>query len=110
MQEYEQVRNNLIEMLEDLDDRLDKITNDVKHLEQPLDKDFAEQATQKENDEVIDALGNSARVKISKIKQAISRIDNGQYGQCVICGQAIKKARLDILPFSDKCIRCANDE
>ncbi len=107
MEEYKQIRESLIDMLEDLDDRLGKITDDVKHLEQPVAKDFAEQATETENDEVLDALGNITRDEMEKIKLAISRIDSGTYGICLSCGQAIKKDRLSAIPFSSQCIHCA---
>lgn len=107
MKEYEEVRSNLLNMLEDLDERLGKITDDVRHLDKPLDQDFSEQATETENDEVLDALGNAARNEVEKIKQAISRIDAGTYGICQVCGEPIKKERLAALPFANLCIRCA---
>ncbi|MBL6987882.1 MAG: TraR/DksA family transcriptional regulator [Methylobacter sp.] len=105
MNEYEQVRHNLIDMLEDLDDRLAKITHDVK---EPLDKDFEEQATQAENDEVLDNLGNAARTEIEMVKQAITRIDKGEYGLCEVCGQPISKERLKVIPYSSMCVKCAS--
>lgn len=105
MKEYEEVRHSLIDMLEDLDDRLAKITHDIK---EPLDKDFEEQATQAENDEVLDGLGNATRSEIEMVKQAISRIDTGQYGLCLVCGQPISKERLKAIPYSSMCIKCAS--
>ena len=109
MKEYEEVRNSLIAMLEELDDRLTKITDEVKHTNEPVAKDFAEQAVQVENDEVLDHLGNIARSEIEQVKQAIARIDTGDYGVCEICGEPIKKARLKVLPFTKLCIKCANE-
>lgn len=108
MKKYEEVRNNLAAMLDELNLRLDRITNNVKHSEVPLEKDFAEQATQNENDEVMDYLGNAARTEIEMIKQAIVRIDNGQYGICQVCGEPISKERLEALPYSNMCINCAS--
>ena len=108
MKEYDEVRDNLITMLEELDDRLAKITDDVKHLEEPLAKDFAEQATESENNEVLDSLGNATRSEILKVRQAITRIDAGDYGFCVVCGEPIRPERLKALPYTDKCIKCAN--
>lgn len=105
MKEYEEVRHSLIDMLEDLDDRLAKITHDVK---EPLDKDFEEQATQAENDEVLDSLGNAARTEIEMVKQAIARIDKGEYGLCQVCGNPISKERLKAVPYSSMCIKCAS--
>lgn len=103
--EYEAVRHSLIDMLEELDDKLAKITQDVK---EPLDRDFEEQATQVENDEVLDSLGNAARTEIEMVKQAISRIDKGQYGLCQVCGEPISKERLKVIPYSTMCIKCAS--
>ncbi|MGZ8162798.1 MAG: hypothetical protein ACXW0H_05375 [Methylobacter sp.] len=49
MKEYDEVRDKLIEMLEDLDDRLAKITSEAKHSEEHLEKDLAEQRGQTAN-------------------------------------------------------------
>ncbi len=108
MKEYEDVRSHLIEMLEELDDRLTKITADIKHENVPLEKDFEEMATQSENDEVLDYLGNAARMERERVKQAISRIDRGEYGICELCGEPIKKERLEAVPYSSMCVKCAS--
>lgn len=108
MNEYEEVKQTLCAMLEELNLRLARITNNVRHSDVPLEKDFAEQATQNENDEVMDYLGNSARTEIAMINQAIARIDNGQYGMCQVCDEPISKERLEALPYSSMCIKCAS--
>jgi RNA polymerase-binding protein DksA len=108
MKEYEEVRQTLCAMLEELNLRLDRITNNVRHSDVPLEKDFAEMATQNENNEVMDYLGNSAKTEIAMIKQAIARIDNGQYGMCQVCDEPISKERLEALPYSSMCIKCAS--
>ena len=110
MKEYREVRIQLIDMLEELDERLGKITDDVRHVDKPPEQDFSEQAVEAENDEVLDALGNAARDEVEKIKQAISRIDAGTYGICLICGEPIKKERLNALPYAYHCINCAQRE
>lgn len=107
MSEYQEVRSHLLGMLEELDDRLGKITDDVRHVDRPMEQDFSEQATENENDEVLDALGNAARDEVEKIKQAISRIDDGTYGICLMCSEPIKNARLLAIPYARLCIRCA---
>lgn len=108
MKEYEQVRSNLIEMLQELDERLTNITDDVKHTNVPLEKDFAEIATQSENDEVLDYLGNAARAERDRVQQAIARIDSGEYGICELCGEPIRKERLEAVPYSSMCVKCAS--
>ncbi|MDO9104509.1 MAG: TraR/DksA family transcriptional regulator [Methylovulum sp.] len=107
MKNYEEVKQTLCDMLEELNERLAKITDEVKHTDQPIEKDFAEQATQVENDQVLDYLGNAARVEAALIKQALARIDSGEYGICTACGEPIRAERLKALPYSHLCISCA---
>ena len=108
MKQYDETRNVLITMLEDLNNRLDNIIHDVRHDKTPLEHDFAEQATQNENNEVIDYLGNSARAEINQIKLAIANIDSGRYGICDVCAEPISKERLAAVPYTSQCIKCAS--
>jgi RNA polymerase-binding transcription factor DksA len=40
------------------------------------------------------------------IDEAMARIKAGTYGICENCGCAIPKVRLNVLPFTDSCVRC----
>jgi DnaK suppressor protein len=46
------------------------------------------------------------RKLLSKIKEAIERIDNGSYGICDDCGDDIAKERLEARPVTTYCIDC----
>lgn len=108
MTDYQPVRAQLVALLDELQHRLNRITQNIRHTDSPLEHDFAEQATQNENNEVMDYLGNSARTEISQIHHAIARIDTGEYGICLRCAEAISPARLAALPFTELCIDCAD--
>ena len=43
-----------------------------------------------------------------QISDALVRMDNGTYGTCETCGQAIALERLEALPFASQCIGCAS--
>jgi DnaK suppressor protein len=45
---------------------------------------------------------------LSKVQNALRRMDNGEYGLCESCGKAIPLERLDILPYSTLCVDCAS--
>ncbi len=107
MKDFGEVKNDLLGMLDELNERLEKITDDVRHTKEPPEKDFAERAIEMENDEVLDHLGNAARLEINQIKHALERIEQGLYGECSVCGEPINEERLKVLPYSDKCIHCA---
>jgi DnaK suppressor protein len=42
-----------------------------------------------------------------RIEAALKRIDTGDFGDCVVCGEAIERGRLAIDPTIPTCIRCA---
>jgi DnaK suppressor protein len=43
-----------------------------------------------------------------RIKATIARIDAGEYGYCVVCGEEIAPKRLAVDPTIATCIRCAS--
>jgi DnaK suppressor protein len=44
---------------------------------------------------------------LTLIEGALERIDGGSYGRCVECDGTIAKARLNAIPYTPVCIKCA---
>ncbi len=44
---------------------------------------------------------------LSRVTEALFRLDEGRYGHCNECGEEIEPARLRALPFAVECIDCA---
>ncbi len=44
---------------------------------------------------------------LSHIEAALERIDDGSYGQCLECAGVIPKPRLNALPYTPFCVKCA---
>jgi len=40
------------------------------------------------------------------IEEALRRIDRGEYGRCLQCGQEIPEKRLEVEPWARHCVRC----
>jgi DnaK suppressor protein len=53
------------------------------------------------------ALLRDARGKLAALDEALARLDTDDYGSCTRCGDAISPERLEALPGSAHCIRCA---
>lgn len=87
--------------------RIEAIKVDAGHKDEPVEKDFAEQVTQRENEDVLGALDQEARVQVQQIDRALERLRQGDYGICVECGARIAPARLQAVPFAELCIDCA---
>ena len=51
-------------------------------------------------------LANNARDMLNQIEFALTRIDDGTYGVCENCGNAIGKGRLQAFPRATLCVSC----
>lgn len=96
----EHYRQKLLALKREVSGRIDKIDRDIRH--EGMSADWTEQASERENDEVLESLGNSSEQALELIKFALLRIDEGHYFLCSECGADIPHARLDLLPFTDR--------
>jgi RNA polymerase-binding transcription factor DksA len=107
MSDWNEQRERLRERLGELERRIGRITNDLRHTDDPIEADFEEQATQRENEDVLGALDDAGRREVAAIRAALSRIETGRYGTCRRCGEAIASERLRVLPTALECVGCA---
>jgi RNA polymerase-binding transcription factor DksA len=63
--------------------------------------------TQRENDDVLGAISDSARSELQRLGQALRRLEQGCYGTCVRCGELIRPERLAVVPYAECCCACA---
>ena len=103
----EEFEKKLRELRAEYMKRRDAIHKDTWHLEEAVEKDFAEQVTQRENDDVLGALEDDAKQTVMKIDNALLRIAAGEYGICPECGEEISEQRLKAVPYAKYCVSCA---
>ncbi len=53
------------------------------------------------------ALRDRAARKVEDIKRALDKLAKGEYGFCEICGKPIEEERLELLPYTTLCSKCA---
>lgn len=94
----------LLARLKELDARLHDIEDE---LDSEHSKDWEDQAVEREGEEVLEQLGHSGQEEILRIRAALGRIREGDYGFCMRCGDEIAPARLDVLPEAPLCTACA---
>lgn len=46
-------------------------------------------------------------LELQKITAALARIEQGEFGDCLECGEAINPLRLELDPSAQHCVRCA---
>ncbi len=101
----EPFKKRLIELKAELTRRIRSIDKTIRH--EGMSADWSEQASERENDEVLESLGNNSEQELAMIKFALKRIDDGNYFYCEQCGDEIPLARLELLPFTAYCVDCA---
>lgn len=107
MTDYAEHEKRLHKLRDEMTSRINAIDRDMQHREQPVEKDFAEQATQLENDEVLNALKNEAKTVVQQIDKALLDIKEDVYGICNKCGNPVAEERLKAAPYVTLCIKCA---
>ncbi len=89
-----------------------ELTGHLDRIEQELDqtptKDLEDFSTERQGDEVLEALGHAELNEVKRIDLALGRIEAGTYGICVTCAEPISEARLALLPDTPVCKTCAS--
>jgi DnaK suppressor protein len=107
MQNTDAFKKQLEALKAELSQRVKKIDKDIRH--EGMSADWSEQAVERENDEVLESLGNAADEELLMINYALQRIENNTYFTCSECVGTIPRARLESLPFSSLCVSCAEN-
>lgn len=68
----------------------------------------ADMGTEVYMDEMQNSLKNREVDRLYNINHALDKIQNNTYGICDECGSKIEEERLDIIPESATCSKCAN--
>jgi len=97
-------KQQLMDRLAELSGRVVEIADD---LSAPLTGDWEEDSVERQSDEVLETLESNDEVEILQIESALARMDEGEYGVCVKCGERISEKRLDMLPATPFCRKCA---
>ena len=105
--ETDVVRERLLNRRDELRQRASEASAEARHEADPLSADFAEQVTQRENDDVLGAISSSARAELQQVEAALRRLAQGRYTTCSACGSDIEPERLAAVPYTDRCRACA---
>ncbi len=60
--------------------------------------------------EVIQRILDEAKLRLTRLKNALSRIEHPMFGICIECEEPIGSGRMQIRPESVRCVACANEQ
>lgn len=109
MKGYETIRRDLVKLRDNL---LKNMGASLKAERNPGDRevgDFYDDVDIEKDRQMVYTLGERERAKLNAINTALEKMEDGTYGQCEDCGEAINKKRLKIIPFAKFCISCQSE-
>ena len=99
-------RAQLLGTVEDLDAEAD-----VKNWrESGFDDDPADAGSASFERETAQSLSLHARNLLAQIDEALRRMEEGVFGDCIGCGMRIELERLEALPYTTQCMDCRRRE
>jgi len=99
-------RNRLLIRSAELRDRLVRVRRDLARVTEPLPKNFDDAAIVLENDEILEAIEETAEAELDHIHLALERMEAGTFALCEECGREIGADRLRAVPYANHCQPC----
>jgi RNA polymerase-binding protein DksA len=104
----EEEQQRLLEMIRDIEAEREEVRLTETSSDRSPDPNTAEGGSLAfEMEKELSILQNTRDI-LAKVEEALARIDEGTYGICDVCGEAIPVARLEALPYTKLCVKCAS--
>ena len=101
------IRATLEARLAVLLERATRIEAHEREIGREVPSDSEDRAQYREDDEVVERLGDMTASEIAEIRASLQRLEDGTYGKCGDCGAAIERSRLRAVMTSPWCGDCA---
>jgi DnaK suppressor protein len=69
-------------------------------------QDPADMAANAYTKELLFSMSANDRGLLELIDEALGRIEVGEYGECIHCGEPLQEKRLEAVPWARHCLRC----
>ena len=104
----EDEQKRLVEMIRDIEAEREEVRLTETSSDRSPDPNTAEGGSLAfEMEKELSILENTRDI-LAKVEDALTRIDEGTYGICDVCGESIPVARLEALPYTKMCVNCAS--
>jgi len=100
----QRIKKNLLGRKADMSDQLSKLSHEKVSDGQV--QDSADEALLLSMEKLQNSLQQTEMDELRLIENALTRIDKGEYGVCVDCGEQISERRLENFPYAARCIVC----
>ena len=102
----EQFKKRLEERQHELRRTVSRTEQDGRAADIEAAQDVADKAANSYNKEFLFHQSNTERQTLLMVENALDRIRQGSFGQCISCGEDINPKRLEAVPWTRHCIEC----
>ncbi|CEN89564.1 TraR/DksA C4-type zinc finger protein [Paraclostridium sordellii] len=110
-------KNNIIKLVSEMEDNT-LFGNSVQHTSEKFtsgelssyDNHLADMGTEVYMQEMQNSLTNHEKFKLNEIDNALYKMENGSYGKCENCNKCIDEERLEFIPETRLCAKCAKED
>jgi DnaK suppressor protein len=99
-------RKRLEERQQALRKTVSRTEEDGRIADQDTAQDIADRAASSYTKEFLFSQSNNDRQLLQMVETALLRIREGEFGECVSCGEEINAKRLEAVPWTRYCISC----
>ncbi|MGP5209275.1 MULTISPECIES: TraR/DksA C4-type zinc finger protein [Psychrobacter] len=105
--DLDHAKQSLLTLKEEYETRIDKIEDHIQNPQDDLNEHWEDQAISYRQNDMRQNLKSEAQQSLIYVENALSRIENGTYGECEVCGEPIEEQRLEALPYATLCMEHA---
>ncbi|HHO75363.1 MAG TPA: TraR/DksA family transcriptional regulator [Deltaproteobacteria bacterium] len=104
-----EIKDILVEMKQEILKNLDERIKSNDMSEHREIGDIFDDADLEQSREFNLLLTTRERQKLDQIENALSKLDQGEYGYCEDCEESIPVGRLKAMPFATLCVKCKSE-
>jgi DnaK suppressor protein len=99
-------REKLVQKKQEMLEAYAKNMNHGREADEEGAQDIADKAANSYTKEFLFSLSSSERDVLQLVDEALTRIDDDNYGVCVVCEDEMDRKRLEAVPWAKRCIGC----
>ena len=105
--DFDHAKRELLKLQEEYQTRIDNIEDHIQNPQDDLNEHWDDQAISYRQNDMRKNLLAEAKQSLVYVNNALSRIEDGTYGECEVCGKVIEEKRLEALPYATLCMEHA---
>ncbi len=103
----EQFKKKLEQRQQDLRRTMSRNVQDGRAADsEEIAQDVADKAANSYTKEFLFSQSSNDRALLARVEEALGRIRDGSFGECINCGKEVNPKRLEAVPWARYCISC----